>query len=88
MQEGGKDFTFHYRLDPSRNPKHFDLFAPPEKIVDQSKAKTIQAIYELSGDKLRIYYERGEPGMPTPRPKDFTVTAGRNYVLFDLERVK
>jgi uncharacterized protein (TIGR03067 family) len=62
-----------FKLDPKANPKAID-FTP---VDGANKGKTYLGIYELNGDRLKIWY-RG-PG--NPRPQDFGRNAGGIYFI-------
>lgn len=68
------------KLDTSKKPKTIDT----EQIVGEHKGKTIQGIYEIDGDKLRVC-------MATPgkeRPTEFSAKAGSGNSLAVYQREK
>jgi uncharacterized protein (TIGR03067 family) len=67
--KSGTTLTGTFQLDPSKSPKAMDMM-PGE---GQFKGKTLQGIYELTGDTLKICF--AEPGKD--RPKDFTSKSGQ-----------
>jgi uncharacterized protein (TIGR03067 family) len=64
-------------LDPTKKPKTIDIK------LDAS-GETVQGIYELDGDTLKICY--AAPGMP--RPKEFATKEGSGLTLGVWKRVK
>jgi uncharacterized protein (TIGR03067 family) len=69
-----------YKVDPTKNPKTMDI------ILDQQGKKiTTLAIYDLSGDTLRICHFLG-PSSFKERPKEFI--ADKNTVIGTLRRAK
>jgi uncharacterized protein (TIGR03067 family) len=67
--KSGTTLTGTFQLDPSKTPKAMNMM-PGE---GQYKGKTLQGIYELNGDNLKICF--AEPGKD--RPKDFTSRSGQ-----------
>lgn len=80
----GQDWGFSYQLDPSTNPKGMDL-----KLEDDAKL-TIQGIYELKGDELKVCVCLAEwiTSGKQQRPTVFSTKAGSNTMLFVLRRQK
>jgi uncharacterized protein (TIGR03067 family) len=69
-----------YKLDPSKKPRRIDL----KPTTGEYKGKTLLGIYELDGDKLKLY-AANEPG--DDRPTEFKSSDDKN-VVYILERVK
>ena len=89
LTEAGKSKHAGYRLDPSKSPKHLDLLAPPGTPGVPAGTKVNEAIYELSGDKLQIYYVKPPTGALAARPSSMSPPAGGGLVThMILERVK
>jgi len=65
-----------FSVDPTKKPKAFDLH--PDK-------KPVLGIYELSGDRLKMYFSR--PGQPRPMKFDHPGTDSI-FLLVELERQK
>lgn len=63
-------------LDPSRQPKTYDF---------AMSSKTIEGIYELEGDTLRLCYDLGDE---PKRPDKFASRPGSPHVLLTLKRQK
>jgi RNA polymerase sigma factor (sigma-70 family) len=63
-------------LDPSAHPKAYDL---------ATSEKTIEGIYDLDGDTLRLCYNLAEEA---PRPRQFATQPGNRQVLLVLKRQK
>jgi len=76
------DFTDHgeFSVDPSHQPKQMDV----RPATGDDKGRTIAAIYELEGDRLRICYAHGE----SPRPTAFTAPADSGRILLTYTRQK
>jgi uncharacterized protein (TIGR03067 family) len=70
----------HYKVDPTKNPKTMDII-----LEQQGKKTTTLAIYDLSGDTLRICHFLG-PSSFKERPKEFI--ADKNTVIGTLRRAK
>jgi uncharacterized protein (TIGR03067 family) len=58
-----------FMIDPSKKPKHMDMTFTSGDLKD----KTLQAIYELDGDTLKLCRSR-DPDFG--RPKDLTTASG------------
>jgi uncharacterized protein (TIGR03067 family) len=69
-----------FRLDPSKNPPTIDLMMNE----GGEKGKTIEAIYELKDDELRIC--GAAPGHE--RPTEFSAKDGSGHTLITLKRAK
>ena len=69
-----------YKLDTSKKPKEIDL--TPES--GNEAGQTMQGIYELDGDNLKLCF--GRPG--TGRPKEFSSKEGSEHALVVLKRAK
>jgi uncharacterized protein (TIGR03067 family) len=67
-----------YKLDPAAKPKHLD-------IMPSDKEETLQGIYELDGDNLKICMnDKGAEA----RPEKFEAAADKKFVLLVLKREK
>lgn len=76
MKFGEADF----KIDPSKKPKHIDV-TPADGF---NKGKTLLGIYQLDGDKLKLFsYDD-----PNVRPKEFKYEKGETGALIVLEREK
>ena len=75
IHRGAKTDPREYRIDPSKKPKAMDLTHPETKY-------SVQAIYQLSGDKLQICFERSGK----PRPLTFDSKSGDFRILWILKR--
>ncbi len=73
-----KDHGGTYKLDLSKKPAAID-FMP-----EDANEKTVQAIYELKGDTLKLCF--AEPD--TERPTEFKAEEGSRRILVILKRVK
>ncbi len=72
---GDEDATF--TVDPAKKPKSIDVKPSKENV-------TIQGIYEIEGDNLKICFA----GPGGERPADFTTKAGSKRMLITLKREK
>lgn len=71
-----------FRIDPKQKPKAIDLFPTDER----EKGYVFRGIYELGGDRLRLYYGRGVAA-DTKRPERFDPAgADRGMRSFVLKR--
>jgi uncharacterized protein (TIGR03067 family) len=79
--EGGHTQPITYRAEPSRRPAHLDLVMSDGK----GKGETIQLIYSIEGDTLKLALFTGNGGM---RPTEFKKGAGSNLriLIFKRER--
>ena len=68
------------KLDASAKPKRLDITGTE----GPNKGKTILAIFERNGDKLRACYDLGGKNRPT----EFKTTAGTQLFLVDYELQK
>lgn len=68
------------KLDPSKKPKTIDT----EQTVGENKGKTIQGIYEIDGNTLRVCL--APPGKE--RPSEFSAKAGSGNSLAVYRREK
>jgi uncharacterized protein (TIGR03067 family) len=68
------------KLDPAAKPKALDIVGSD----GPNKGKTILAIYERDGDKLKVCYELGGKG----RPKEFKSTEKSMLFLVEYRLVK
>jgi uncharacterized protein (TIGR03067 family) len=75
---GGKEEVAKYRVDPSKKPKTMDFTVPEE--VQKKAVRPGQAIYELTGDTLRLCV-----GPPGRRPREFS---DQKQILLLLKRKK
>ena len=62
-----------YRLDPSSDPKHFDLGLPWTTIGPRGVSVGLHGLYRLEGDTLTLAYARSSRGN---RPTDFESAEG------------
>jgi uncharacterized protein (TIGR03067 family) len=69
-----------FKLDASKTPKTIDLTLTE----GQASGQTIQGIYELQGDTLKICYSA--PGQP--RPKEFSAAEGSMQTFATWKRAK
>ncbi len=76
--EGGDRGTT--KIDPTKKPKTIDIM-PAE---GPNKGKTIQAIYELKGDTLRVCYDLSCKS----RPAEFKTKKGEQHFLATYKRAK
>jgi uncharacterized protein (TIGR03067 family) len=78
--QGSRITKGHFKVDPTKSPKHFDV-----TITDgPAKGQTFAAIYELKGDTYRFCGAlRGKE-----RPSDFTCEPGSGTILQTLKREK
>ncbi len=67
-----------YKLDPAKKPKEIDITHP--KVKDG----TVNGIYSIEGDNLKICYSKREK----ERPDQFATKAGSRQILFILKREK
>jgi uncharacterized protein (TIGR03067 family) len=68
------------KADPSKKPKALDVTS----LDGPDKGKTYLAVYEVSGDDLRI--STAEPGKD--RPTEVSSKEGNGWMLLTLKRVK
>jgi uncharacterized protein (TIGR03067 family) len=68
------------KLDPAKTPKTLDITGTK----GPNMGKTFLAIYELTGDKLRVCYDLSGKD----RPKEFKTTDGSLLYLVTYERQK
>jgi uncharacterized protein (TIGR03067 family) len=69
-----------YKISPTENPKAMDITGTE----GPNHGKTFLAIYELTGDSLRICYDLGG----STRPSEFTTRAGTHQFLAVYKRAK
>jgi RNA polymerase sigma factor (sigma-70 family) len=69
------------KLDPTKNPKHFDLIL----LEGELKGKSQPGIYKLEDGLLTVCL-RDEKALEKGRPKEFTADAGSDQGLIVLER--
>jgi uncharacterized protein (TIGR03067 family) len=71
--------TAKFSLDTKKKPRHLST------LIEDGKAKgeARLAIYEFTGDTLKIRWGRGDK-----RPKDFKTDDGENFIYMELKRVK
>jgi RNA polymerase sigma factor (sigma-70 family) len=69
-----------FKIDSTKKPKHFDLTV----LANEKEEKTVQGIFEIKGDELRICLEVGGKGRPTA----FERTEGSPNRLIVLKRLK
>jgi RNA polymerase sigma factor (sigma-70 family) len=77
---GGDKPSCKVKIDPSKNPKHIDLFA----LRLPNKGKTQQGIYKLEKERLIFCVRRYDEGRPT----EFTAEKGSDQGMITLEKVK
>jgi uncharacterized protein (TIGR03067 family) len=77
---GGETGEGTYKIDPSKKPKTMDAVPADGPF----KGQTVEEIYEVEGDELKICL--ATPG--TKRPTDFTAAAGSNRMSFTYKRAK
>jgi uncharacterized protein (TIGR03067 family) len=80
--EKPKDFTYH--LDPTKEPKEFDL-TEPQGFFLSGATYTMKGIYRLKGDRLEVCVVVTSQ---EKRPKDFTTEENSWRRLLIYERVK
>lgn len=68
------------KLDPAAKPKQLDITGTE----GPNKGKTIPAIYERNGDRLRVCYDLGGKN----RPEEFKTAAGTQLFLVAYELQK
>jgi uncharacterized protein (TIGR03067 family) len=73
----GTATTYRLRPVPGASPKAYDL------VAEDDPAQTVEAIYELAGDTLRVC----QPLAGGPRPTEFTADAGTMNLLIVHKRV-
>jgi uncharacterized protein (TIGR03067 family) len=78
LREGRKDDEGTYKIDSTKKPKHIDL----TPTTGGEAGKTMQGIYELEGDTLKICFGRPD------RPKELASKEGGETVLIVLKRAK
>lgn len=74
-QTGDSEIQGGLYLEPTAKPKTFDL---------AMSTRTIEYIYSLEGDTLRLCHD---PGMESKRPGRFSTEKGSRQVLFVLKRI-
>jgi uncharacterized protein (TIGR03067 family) len=67
-------------IDPSKKPKTMDIVGTE----GPNKDKKIAAIYELTGDTLKVAYSLDGK----ERPKDFNAKEGSTFLVFTYKRQK
>ena len=72
---------FSYKLDAAKKPKHIDLIA----LSGPFKDKTSLAIYELSGDTLKLCIFNKES---KERPAEFKSEKGSSLGIITVKRIK
>ena len=65
IKDLGGDLTVDYEIDPTKNPKHFDV-----KVGFEPNRTHLRGIYELDGETLRLCFRERE------RPTEFKTTQG------------
>ncbi len=79
-EEDKKEPPVSYTLDPTKKPKAIEITL----MKGTEKGPTIQGIYELEGDTLKLCF--GQPGKA--RPKEFASKEGSDAALVILKRAK
>jgi uncharacterized protein (TIGR03067 family) len=74
MESDGKKTTYKYKLNPAVKPKAIDRI---------DGADTIESVYSLDGDALKICAPMTKDG---PRPTEVATKEGSNTSLFVLKR--
>ncbi len=73
------------KLDPSKSPKKMDLTIVFNKLFPDTKGKTLQSLYQIDGDTLKIAATvapfRGYP-------KGFKTSEGCHFLVTTYKRVK
>jgi uncharacterized protein (TIGR03067 family) len=73
------------KLDPSGSPRAIDLTCVLNVLYPINKGNTLQAIYRLEGNELKMAF----PVLPfRQRPKAFTTRKWSTFVVFTYKRVK
>lgn len=80
VNEGGTVHKSTCKADPSKTPRQLD-FTPQD---GDDKGKSVLAIYEVSGDELKVCH--AEPGKD--RPTEFSAKKGSGWTLAVFTRVK
>jgi uncharacterized protein (TIGR03067 family) len=85
--EGGVAAKASIKLDPSKSPKAIDSTILFIAIFPGEKGKTLQGIYQLEGDELKLAF----PNAPArERPREFTTKKELEprFVVFTYKRLK
>lgn len=80
LNEGGQDHEVTFKLDPTKKPRTMDAVPADGKF----KGKTLQGIYALEGDELKLCL--AQPGKE--RPTKFESTANSGHFLLVMKRSK
>ncbi|MBI1917379.1 MAG: TIGR03067 domain-containing protein [Planctomycetes bacterium] len=71
-----KDETATYKVDPAKKPKEID--------ITHEGGKTMQGIYVVEGDTLKVCFSKPD----SPRPTEFSAKEGSDCMLVVLKREK
>jgi uncharacterized protein (TIGR03067 family) len=80
IEGGERNHKGTFKVHPDKKPKAMDCM-PDE---GELKGKTIKAIYELKGDKIKICYDIS----CKTRPGEFATKGKDGYVLIEYQRAK
>jgi uncharacterized protein (TIGR03067 family) len=82
-EEGDVGDVGEIRLDPTKDPGHFDLVAPDGPF----KGKTLPGIYKLENRRLTVCLRDGK-ALDKGRPTEFTADAGSGQAVITLESLR
>jgi uncharacterized protein (TIGR03067 family) len=80
IEGGERNHTGTFKVHPDKKPKAMDCIPDAGDL----KGKTIQAIYEIKGDKIKICYDIS----CKTRPEEFATKDKEGYVLIEYQRAK
>jgi uncharacterized protein (TIGR03067 family) len=80
IEGGERNHTGTFKVHPDKKPKAMDCMPDAGDL----KGKTIQAIYEIKGDKVKICYDIS----CKTRPEEFATKDKEGYVLIEYQRAK
>ena len=76
-------FPCDFKIDPGQNPKQIDITLHLKKV--KKGDRTLLGIYEIKGDKLKVYYFSSQTGR---RPSEFATKDNLNIGYIVLTRAK
>jgi RNA polymerase sigma factor (sigma-70 family) len=77
----------YFRVDGTKKPKTIEIMITPKRVWDGQPLLIQYGVYELAGDRLKIYIDESGQEHPTDFPRADDVTRSRTLIL-ERERPK